>query len=154
MSMYGSQLWNLGLPKMMEPLYIAWRKCVRRIFALPYNTHCNLLSNIAQDTSIDFKLQQRFCKFIQNAYDSNNKCIKVCVNLVGSKSNVSRTWNLICSVYNFDRSYIDGKLTLEKPNTDEHICIKGGLIRDLIGFSMHEKQDNNVKDLIKYLCTE
>ena len=51
MSMYGSQLWNLGLPKMMEPSYIAWRKCVRRIFALPYNTHCNLLPNIAQDTT-------------------------------------------------------------------------------------------------------
>ena len=47
-----------------------------------------------------------------------------------------------------------GKLTLQKPNTDEHICIKGGLIRDLIGYSMHEKQDNNVKQLIKYLCTE
>ena len=71
----------------MEPLYLAWRKCVRRIFALPYNTHCNLLPNIAQDTSIDFKLQQRFCKFIQNTVASNNKCIKICVNLVavGSK---------------------------------------------------------------------
>ena len=105
MSMYGSQLWNLGSPKMMELLYIAWRKCVRRTFALPYNTHCNLLSNIAQDTSVDFKLQQHFCKFIQNAYASNNKCIKVCVNLValGSKSNVSKTWNFICSVYNLDR---------------------------------------------------
>ena len=33
-------------------------------------------------------------------------------------------------------------------------CIKSGLIRDLIGYSMHEKQDNNVKELIKYLCTE
>ena len=28
------------------------------------------------------------------------------------------------------------------------------LIRDLVGYSMHEKQDNNVKELIKYLCTE
>ena len=41
-------------------------------------------------------------------------------------------------------------LRLENPNTDEHICIKGGLIRDFIGYSMHEKQDNNVKELIKY----
>ena len=73
------------------------------------------------------------------------------VNLValGSKSNVSRTWNFICSVYNSHRFYINGKLTLEKPIIDEHICIKSGLIRDLIGYSMHEKQDNNVKELIK-----
>ena len=48
----------------------------------------------------------------------------------------------------------NGKLTLGKTNIDEYICIKGGPIRDLIGYSMHEKHDNNVKDLIKYLCTE
>ena len=65
-----------------------------------------------------------------------------------------KTWNFICSVYNFDRFYINGKSTLEKPIIDEHICIKSGLIRDLIGYSMREKQDNNVKELIKYLCTE
>ena len=47
---------------------------------------------------------------------------------------------------------IDGKLTLEKPDTGEQICNRGGQIRDL-GQSMHEKQDN-VKELIKYLCTE
>ena len=52
------------------------------------------------------------------------------------------------------KHYIDGKLTLEKPIIDEHICIKGGLIRDLIGYSTHENQDNDVKELIKYLCTE
>ena len=67
---------------------------------------------------------------------------------------ISRTWNFICSVYNLDRFYINGKLTLEYPNIDEHICLKGGLIRDRIGYSLHEKQDNNVKDLVKYLCTE
>ena len=54
--------------------------------------------------------------------------------------------------YNFDRFNIDDKLT--KPNTDEHICIKGGLIRDPIGYSMNENQDTYVKELIKYLCTE
>ena len=90
----------------------------------------------------DFKLQTRFCNFTQNANVSSNKCIKVCINLVaqGSKSNISRTWNFICSVYNFNRFNIDGKLPLEKPNTDEHIiCIKFGLMRDNIGNSMHEK---------------
>ena len=51
-------------------------------------------------------------------------------------TNVSRTWTFICSVYKLDIFYINGKLMLEKPNTDEHICIKGGLIRDLIGYSM------------------
>ena len=50
-----------------------------------------LLSNIAQHTSIDFKLQKRLCNSIQNAYDGNNKCIKICIKLVAqcSESNVS-----------------------------------------------------------------
>ena len=92
----------ITLENRKDIIIIAWRKCVRRILASPYNTHCNLLSNIAQDTSIDSKLQKRFCNFIQNAYVSNNKCIKVFVNLVAqpSKSNVSRTWNFISSIYN------------------------------------------------------
>ena len=91
---------------------------------------------------------------------SRRQTVYLGINLVaqlaaqGSKSNVSRTWNFICSVYNFNRCNIDGKLMLGKPNTDEHICIKGGPIRDLIGYSMHENQDTNVKELIKYLCTE
>ena len=51
---------------------------------------------------------------------------------------------------------IDFILMVEKHNTDEHIkfCMKGGLIRNLIGYSMHEKQDISVEELIKYLCTE
>ena len=56
--------------------------------------------------------------------------------------------------YLFGRFNINGKFTLEKPNTDEHICTKGDLIRDLIGYSTNENQDTNVKELIKYLCTE
>ena len=76
------------------------------------------------------------------------------INLVAqdSKSNVSRTWNFICSVYNYNRFNIDAKLTLENPNTD--ICIKGGLIRDLMGYSKHKNQDTYIKELIKNLCTE
>ena len=34
-----------------------------------------------------------------------------------------------------DRFYINGKLALEKYNIDEHICIKGGLLRDLIKYA-------------------
>ena len=127
---------------------------MRRISALSFNTHYNLQSNIA------FKLQKSFCNFIKNACDSNNKCrpIKVCINLVaqGSKTNISRTWNSICSIYNFDRSNIGSKIISQKPNTDEYICIKGDLTRYLISYSLYicGKQHNNVKEPIIYLCTE
>ena len=59
------------------------------------------------------------------------------------------SYNYICSIYNFNRFNLGGKSKLEKTNNDEHICIKGGLIRDLIGYSLHEKEDNNVRELLE-----
>ena len=47
-----------------------------------------------------------------------------------------------------------GRVKHPSHDMSHNICIKGGLIRDLIGYSLHEKQDNNLKELIKYLCTE
>ena len=35
------------------------------------------------------------------------------------------------------RQFINLLLGLKKPNTDEHICREGGLIRDIIDYSMH-----------------
>ena len=55
MSHYGSQLWNFSNVPLMESLYIAWRKCVRRIFSVPYNTHCRLVHLICDDSSISVK---------------------------------------------------------------------------------------------------
>ena len=39
---YGSVLWNLTNVNITR-FYIAWRKCVRRIWGLPRQTHCSLL---------------------------------------------------------------------------------------------------------------
>ena len=64
LSLYSCQLWQISSPKIMEPLYIAWRKCVRRIFCLPYTTHCNLVPIIANDQSIELKLHNRFLNFL------------------------------------------------------------------------------------------
>ena len=63
LSLYSCQLWQISSLKIMEPLYMAWRKCIRRIFGLPYTTHCNLLPIIAIDQTIEFKLHNRFLNF-------------------------------------------------------------------------------------------
>ena len=58
MSLYGSQLWDYENKSVMDPLYIAWRKCVRRIYInSPYNTHCKLLVPfVCNDSAIQIKL--------------------------------------------------------------------------------------------------
>ena len=59
-SLYGSQLWNYENKSGMDSLYIAWRKCVQRIFNIPCNTHCKLVPLICKDSAIHTKLYKRF----------------------------------------------------------------------------------------------
>ena len=60
MSLYGCQLWNMSV---LASVFVTWRMCVRNIFSIPYNTHCNLVHLIAQDSSVRVKLQRRYLKF-------------------------------------------------------------------------------------------
>ena len=106
LSLYSCQLWQISSPKIMEPLYIAWRKCVRRIFCLPYMTHCNLLPIIANDQSIEFKLHNGFLIFFDSLCSSNNTCVNLCMKLVdrGSQSIVASSWSYLCYTYDMDQS--------------------------------------------------
>ena len=67
MSLYGSRLWNYENKSGIESLYIAWRKCVQRIFNIPCNTHCKLVPLICKDSAIHTKLYKRFLRFFINA---------------------------------------------------------------------------------------
>ena len=42
---YGCQLWNFE-SREVPNFYVAWRKVVRKLWRLPYITHCNLLHTI------------------------------------------------------------------------------------------------------------
>ena len=60
MSLYGSQLWNYENKSVMDSLYIAWRKCVQRIFNIPCNTHCKLIPLSCKDSAIQIKIYTLF----------------------------------------------------------------------------------------------
>ena len=48
MPLYGSQLWDHG-NKEINKFYVSWRKAIRKLFDLPYRTHCDLLPYICDD---------------------------------------------------------------------------------------------------------
>ena len=54
MSLYGSLLWDLS-SLYIDRLYVSWRKPIRRIFNLPYRTHCKLFHLITQVFPIDMQ---------------------------------------------------------------------------------------------------
>ena len=45
-NIYGSPLWKHFDRKLLEPFYIAWRKCIRRVWKIPYTSHNVLIQYI------------------------------------------------------------------------------------------------------------
>ena len=61
-SFYGSPLWSL-VGKNIECFYVAWRKCIRKIWNVSNMIHCNLLKYLYGGQAIEVQLLQRFASF-------------------------------------------------------------------------------------------
>ena len=71
MSLYECQLWDYSNELVLASVFATWRKSVRNIFSIPYNTHCNLVNLIAQGSYVSVKLHKRYLKFVNSACKSN-----------------------------------------------------------------------------------
>ena len=76
---YGSQLWPLW-HNSVNSICAKWRTALRRIWHLPYATHCALVPLIAECIPRDVSLDIRFIKFYRNASRSDNDVIKYLAN--------------------------------------------------------------------------
>jgi len=61
-SFYGCELWQLYNAN-IESFCVAWRKGLRRVWKLPYATHCSLLPVVSQCLPIFDELCRRFLNF-------------------------------------------------------------------------------------------
>ena len=102
MPLYGSVLWDYSL-KGVDSFFVTWRKCIRRLLNIPYNTHSDLLHLICTDLPVDCLLHKRVYKFVvslsksENMY--NNLSLKLALN--GSGSRICNSINHICHKYCF-----------------------------------------------------
>ena len=126
MSLYGCQLWDYSNESVLASVFVTWRKCVRNIFSIPYNTHCNLVHLIAQDSSVRVKLHKRCLKFFNNASKSNNTLVSMMSRLVinGSGSAACRSVNFICSTYDLNKYDISLSLLSKLKDNDEECAIQ------------------------------
>eukprot|EP00920_Eleutheroschizon_duboscqi_P024080 GHVT01059809.1.p1 GENE.GHVT01059809.1~~GHVT01059809.1.p1 ORF type:complete len:557 (-),score=-38.71 GHVT01059809.1:104-1774(-) len=106
MPLYGSQLWDISHLD-TNYFFVTWRKAIRKILRVPYNTHCALLPYICRDLPVDTQIHSRTLKFLNNIFkcSKNNNCVKTALNLMldGSKSSISNSVSLLCKKYNVDR---------------------------------------------------
>jgi hypothetical protein len=166
MSVYGCQLWDFS-SNMVNQFFTAWRKCIRRIWDLPYRCHSNLLSFICDDLPVDLQLHKRFLKFIWKAYNSENMCSQVCATLAiaGSSSAACRSLNFICLKYGINKysamSKSCGKLMSDlRELPDLELEAEAHRIKELIQIREFphdydfDFSNDELADLIEFLCTD
>ena len=156
--MYGSQLWNYSSDT-INNVSVMWRKCVRKIFRIPYNTHCSLISPICNDYDLVTQLHRRFLRFFISSLNSKNIYVKTACNLVlqGSASDVCDSVTFICNRYNlcrFNLSAYDVSKIVDSVNTDNDIIShNAGIINDFLILRDQNPMDRDIQDIITYLCT-
>ena len=73
--MYGSPLWNLNSDA-TRSVCVSWRKSLRRIWRIPFNAHCDIVSLISNEIPMELVLLFRFYTFFKNVINSENQVIK------------------------------------------------------------------------------
>ena len=167
MPLYGAMLWDFSSEE-VNYFYTQWRKSIRKIWNLPYNTHCNLLSLIIEDIPIEVQLHKRFIKFMQSLINSTNVCAKQCVFLAlnDSGSSSCNSINHIAWRYGtpknklFNYNKVEDVLNLicvsKNNNLTRDVYQQVGNIIDLCNLrdsnssAFHRAELN---EMITYLCT-
>ena len=105
-------LWDYSV-KSIGKFYLAWRKSIRRIFNIPYTTHCALLNDICGDMPVQDQLYIQY----RSLLNRNNMLTRACANMVlqGSNLTVSNNITIIsrhisksrCEIVNVHKSQFD-----------------------------------------------
>ena len=79
MSIYGCELWLLN-NTYIEALCIAWRKSLRRVWRLPYATHCYLLPLLSQCLPLADEICKRSLNFIRICLCNSSRLVSAIAN--------------------------------------------------------------------------
>ena len=151
MDFYGFNLWNFD-DSNIERIYVAWRKCIRRLFGLHDWTHCRLLPYIIDSDPIDFRFHKGFVKFLHGCMNSNNNLVKNCIRMAlnNAPNNITRNISLICATYGIPRHVLENGSFIRLRRTHDIDAMRtGATIRDFMDFNLN--YDSNVRFIVDYL---
>ena len=164
MSLYGCPMWDLTT-RSISKLYTLWRKAIRKIWKVPYDTHCRFLHVICDSLPIELQLAKRFVKFMYQTMSNNNQVSTLCgrLALAGSMSPVGNNFSLMSHLLKCNRYKIPERDTVsfiydcqnnKCINTDQTIC---SVISDCI--TMRDERStmfssNELTYFIDKLCKE
>jgi hypothetical protein len=79
MSLYGCDIWLLS-NTCVEDLCVSWRKSLRRVWRLPYRTHCYLLPLICESLSLEDEICRRSLNFIRECLCNSSRLVNAIAN--------------------------------------------------------------------------
>ena len=80
--------------KYIEKFFVTWRKCIRRLLLLPYQTHSRYLPCIVNDLPVEIQIHIRSLKLFSSFLNSENNMLQICSRLVINGSNSVMCENL------------------------------------------------------------
>ena len=161
---YGSQLWKF-YNNSNAMYFTAWRKIIRKLWCLPYQTHCRFLHTINDSIPIDVILEKRCIKFLWSSINSFNQIVKsLSLSSIKCSSSVfgenyrflSYKYNILPTDWFLPFYHILNKIELFVKTCHVHYP-EASFIRELCiqidseQFSILSSQE--MCQLIEYLCT-
>ena len=102
-SLYGSVLWQLDHSN-LETLCTTWRKGLRRVWNIPYQTHCNILPILCNCLPMYDEFCKRTVNFINQCLNSDcelvNQLVHHGIYFERARSPVGRNALICCKKYN------------------------------------------------------
>jgi len=74
-SVYGCELWSLN-DSIIEDFCVAWRKTLRRVLNLPYNSHSYLLPLLSNSLPVFVEICKRSSHFILSCLNSRSSLVR------------------------------------------------------------------------------
>ena len=163
---YGSQLWPL-YSNSFNNVCTKWRKAIRRMWNLPYNTHCGLLPLVSEQCPIEISLSCRFIKFLKTLLNSDNDTVSYVARIQSQNCRSIFGQNIRHVIVNYNLSWYE----MEKYTTNaikKHMNNKymsdlndnyisyAGVIRDIV---LDDERLNNflteeeTNHMLRFVCT-
>ena len=117
-SMYGSILWSISSPN-INRICTQWCKAHFRVLSLPSTTHCDLLPLIADNVSLETRLDCKYLSFYKSIATSDNRLINHVSKsrLHASTSTMGKNVTHLLQKYNLQ---IENVLTYSKDKIKNH----------------------------------
>jgi hypothetical protein len=115
-SMYGCELWSTDN---VEVFCVAWRKALRRVLNLPYDTHSYLLPLLTDTLPVFEEICRRSAKFILKCFNSSSTLVKYvtrhAIDIARYNSNVGKNALFCCNYFKWQLyDFVNGSVSLNR----------------------------------------